>query len=249
MRGVEGESAREKADRGCGLLVVKNLNVSQASGIVDADMHELPAGRAAAPTLTAVDVLARTVPSHAMPGAEDPGEASAGVKGAPRPRACVAYALARMTPTVQAPTPPSPARSRRLMRRYAAVLVAAALALGATACGSTVSTGSFKGAQHEVAQTLSDLQSDATSGDQAKICDNDLTAAAIARLGGRSGCEAAIKTQLGQTDNFELSVQSIKIAPGGKTATATVKSVYNGKKRTGTITLAKEGGRWKVTSL
>jgi hypothetical protein len=154
-----------------------------------------------------------------------------------------------MIRTVQAPVAPSPARTRRLARRYAAVLVAAALVLGAAACGSTVSTSAFKGPQHEVAQTLSDLQADATSGDQAKICEHDLAAPAVARLGGASGCEAAIKSQLGQTDNLELSVQSIKVAPDGKTATATVKSVYNGKKQTGTVALAKEGGRWKVTSL
>ena len=43
-------------------------------------------------------------------------------------------------------------------------------------------------------------------------------------------------------------MQSIKIAPDGKTATATVKSIYNGKKRTSTVTLTKEGGGWKVSS-
>ncbi len=153
------------------------------------------------------------------------------------------------TGTLHTPCPPARATPRRRTRRLGALLGALALALGMTACGSTVSTSSFKGAQHEVAQTLSDLQSDATSGDQAKICENDVAAPVVARLGGKSGCEAAIKSQLGQTDNLELSVQSIHTGPDGKTATATVKSVYNGKKRTGTMTLAKEGGRWKVTAL
>jgi hypothetical protein len=139
-------------------------------------------------------------------------------------------------------------RSRSLTRRSAALLVAGSLALGLVACGSTVSTSSFKGTQHEVAQTLSHLQSDATSGDQAKICANDLAAPVVARLGGASGCESAIKSQLGQTDNLELSVQSITVAPDGKTATASVKSIYNGKKRTTTATLTKERGSWKVSS-
>jgi hypothetical protein len=34
-----------------------------------------------------------------------------------------------------------------------------------------------------------------------------------------------------------------------RTATARVKSVYSGKKRTSTVSLVKESGKWKVAAL
>jgi hypothetical protein len=130
-------------------------------------------------------------------------------------------------------------------------LLAAAPLVGLllAACGSSVSTSSFKGEAHEVAQTIANLQTDATAGDQAKICSNDLAAATVARLGGKKACEAAIKNQVSEIDNLEASVESVHVDPAGKTATATVKSVYGGKKRTTTVTLVKEGGRWRVSAL
>ena len=53
------------------------------------------------------------------------------------------------------------------------------------ACGSTASTSGFKGVEHEVAQRVADLQSDATSSNREKICKNDLAAAIVTKLGGR----------------------------------------------------------------
>jgi hypothetical protein len=133
--------------------------------------------------------------------------------------------------------------------RPAAGLLCAALALGLAACGNTVSTTAFKGEEHEVAQTIANLQADATAGEQKKVCANDLAAAVVQRLGGTAGCEAAIKRQLAEIDNLELSVSSIKLDPAAKSATATVKSTYAGKKRPGTLSLVKEGGKWKVATL
>jgi hypothetical protein len=134
------------------------------------------------------------------------------------------------------------------LKRLSALSCAAALAWALAACGSTVSTSSFQGPKHEVAQTISDLQADATSGDQKKVCSRDLAAAVVTRLGGRSGCEKAIKQQLNEIDSLEVSVSSIQLA-GGASATAKVKSVYGGKKRVGTVSLVKEGSRWKLAAL
>jgi hypothetical protein len=133
------------------------------------------------------------------------------------------------------------------MRRSPALLCAPLLALGITACGSTVATSGFKGAQHEVAQTISNLQSDATAGEQKKICADDLAKSVLARLGGTSGCERTIKTQLSQIDSMELNVQSVTLGAGGTTASAQVKSIYAGKSRPGSLSLVKEGGKWKVS--
>ena len=134
------------------------------------------------------------------------------------------------------------------MRRPLALLCLPASALALAACGTTtVSTSGFKGAQREVAQTISNLQADATAGEQGKICANDLDAALVARLGGKKGCEAAIKSQLAQVDNLEASVESVALAANGRTATAQVKSIREGKSHPSTVALVLEGGKWKIS--
>jgi hypothetical protein len=58
-----------------------------------------------------------------------------------------------------------------------------------------------------------------------------------------------IKKRLSEIENLDVTIESIKLAPGASTATASVKSTYAGKKRQGTVTLVKEGGRWKVSGI
>jgi hypothetical protein len=137
--------------------------------------------------------------------------------------------------------------SKHAATRVPALLCAPLLALSLAACGSTVSTSSFKGEQHEVAKTVANLQSDATAGDEKKVCARDLAASVVSKLGGKKGCESALKIQLAEIDNVEASVKSIHLASGAKTATARVKSTYAGKRRTGTLSLVKEGSAWKVS--
>jgi hypothetical protein len=147
------------------------------------------------------------------------------------------------------------------MRRVLALLCWPLLGVGLSACGAAVSTSAFKGQQHEVAQTLANLQADATASEDKKICANDLAGAVVAHLGGASRCEAAIKSQLAQVDNLEVSVLSVtlsagKAGGGGKpgaggiaTASARVKSIHSGKHAESTLSLVKEGGRWKISAL
>jgi len=134
-------------------------------------------------------------------------------------------------------------------RRLSLVLCLPLSALAVSACGSTVSTAGFKGAQHQVAQTVANLQSHATAAEEKKICGEDLAAAVVRRLGGTGGCEAAIKRQLAEVDSLEVSVGSVHIAAGGTSATAGVASIYEGKSRASTITLVKEGGKWRISKL
>jgi hypothetical protein len=134
-------------------------------------------------------------------------------------------------------------------RRTTGLLCFALLTVALSACGSTVSTGGFKGEQHAVAQTISNLQSDATATDQKKICANDLASAVVSRLGGTKGCEQAIKNQLAEIDSLEVKIQSITLGAGGTSATARVKSTYGGKGSYRTVTLVKEGANWKVSGL
>jgi hypothetical protein len=137
--------------------------------------------------------------------------------------------------------------------RVAFLLCAPLITAGLTACGSAVSTSGFKGEQHAVAQAIADLQSDATASDEKKICSNDLAQAVVNKLGGAKGCEKAIHDQLGQIDSLEVKVESIQISPAaaGATAKATgrLKSIYAGKHRQATVTLVKEGARWKVSGV
>lgn len=131
-----------------------------------------------------------------------------------------------------------------------AVLIALApfVAAGVAACGSTVSTGSYKGASAAVAQRIGDFQSDVTAGEDKKLCDQDLAAAVSTRLQAAGGsCQQALKNQLGAIDNYELAVESIAVH--GTSATARVKSTWSGKQRTTTMGLVKEGDTWKVATL
>ncbi|HEY5045265.1 MAG TPA: hypothetical protein VII53_05355 [Solirubrobacteraceae bacterium] len=138
--------------------------------------------------------------------------------------------------------------------RPAALLCVPLLALGVTACASTASSGSFKGEQHEVAQTISNLQSEATAGEAQKICKNLLAGSVTARLNAASrsssggGCTQAVKSQLTEVDSPELTIESVQLH-GGASASAMVKGTYAGKSRVSTITLVKEGGKWKISGL
>jgi hypothetical protein len=133
------------------------------------------------------------------------------------------------------------------MTRIPALLGVPLAALALAACGTKVSTSSFKGEQQLVAQTIANLQSDATAGEEKKICADDLAAAVVTRLGGAKRCESTIKSQLSEIDSLEVNIQSIKIAGAG--ASASVKSTYEGKTRPTTVSLVKEAGKWKIAGL
>jgi hypothetical protein len=135
------------------------------------------------------------------------------------------------------------------MRRPLIIFCLPLLALGLTACGSAVSTSAFQGKQHEVAQSIANFQTAATTGEYKKMCGEMLSAAVVARLGGAKGCEKAIKDQLAEIDNLQVSVQSVQVASGNTSATAEVGSIYDGKKRLGKLSLVKEGKHWKISGL
>jgi hypothetical protein len=135
------------------------------------------------------------------------------------------------------------------VKRTLALLGASLLGMGLAGCGNTVSA-SFKGEDHDVAQTISNLQTDATAGNDQKICTNDLASAVVTRLSSAAGgCKQVIKNQLAEVDNFEVTVQSVKVSAGGShpAASARVTSIYAGKTRLSTLLLVKEGGKWKVS--
>ena len=133
------------------------------------------------------------------------------------------------------------------MRRALALICTPLCALAVSACATTTATGNFKGTEHDVAQTVANLQSDVTAADEKKICSQDLAAKVVTSLGGTKACETAIKEQLAEIDGSEANVESIQVS--GTTATAKVKSTFAGKKTLSTVALVEEGGKWKISAL
>ena len=132
-------------------------------------------------------------------------------------------------------------------RLLAIALPLCALALALGGCGTATSTTAFKGEQHEVAQAVANFQSAASAGEGSKICDDYLSKAIVAALGGHSGCESAIKHQLAQVDNLELTIETVTLGKDGRSATVGGKSIDYGKNKLQDLALVKEGGAWKLS--
>jgi hypothetical protein len=139
-----------------------------------------------------------------------------------------------------------------LPERLLALLFCSLLAFGLAACGSNTVSSSFKGEEHEIAQTISNLQSDATVGEQKKICATVLSSALVKQLSTvKGGCAQAIKNQIAEVDSFTVNVKSVHLgsASGQHTGTASVTSIRQGKTRPSTVLLVKEGGKWKISGV
>jgi hypothetical protein len=135
-------------------------------------------------------------------------------------------------------------------KRALALPCAALIALGLSACAKTVSTSGLTGEAKAAAETIKALQSDVTAGDQKKVCANDLAKALVTKLDTASGgCQQAVKDQLAEIDSLELNIDTVQVTSAAHTANATVTSVYAGKKRKSTISLVKEGEKWKISAL
>jgi len=136
-----------------------------------------------------------------------------------------------------------------LHKRAAALLCACLLAVGLAACGGTAASG-FKGEEHEVAQVVANLQTEATAGEQKKICANVLASALVKQLSSVSGgCAQAIKSQLAEVDSLVVNIKSVHVnpAPHENTASALVTSIYSGKTAESTLQLVKESGKWRIS--
>lgn len=134
--------------------------------------------------------------------------------------------------------------------RVVPVLVAVALTL--SACGQTSkdSAKDFKGDEKAVAQTVEDLQSASSKGDEDKICNEILAADLVNKIktASKQSCADALKDSLRDADSFELQVK--KVAINGTTATATVESDAAGNDKTTTqLTLTKGRDGWRISSL
>jgi protein involved in sex pheromone biosynthesis len=133
--------------------------------------------------------------------------------------------------------------------RRALVLLSLALVVVASGCaGAASSSRKFSGEEKKVADQVEKIQSAGQTRDGKAICDNVLAASLRDKMAaGRSTCAAELDKALKDVDDYSLDVQSVAIA--GATATAKVKGRIDGGKAVRTLTLARQGTTWRVTSL
>ena len=129
-----------------------------------------------------------------------------------------------------------------MTRRLPALAAALALLAG---CGSTDSTGEFSGDEKDVAQVVEDLQQAANDDDARTVCRSLLSSEAIQRIPG-GDCTKAIDQAFEDADNFELTVDDVRVS--GTRATAKVKAGRD-EDQVETVELVKQGDVWKITRL
>ena len=94
---------------------------------------------------------------------------------------------------------------------------------------------------------ISTFSSDASSLDSTALCKSVLASSLVAHLNSIGNCATIIKNQLNTVQDFALTVT--KYGVSGNSATARVKSTYNGKTRLYDITLVKQAGHWRISGL
>ena len=114
---------------------------------------------------------------------------------------------------------------------------------------TTASTGSFTGAQGQVAVALNLLASDASGSNAADICKNVFDTAVVKKLGNATQCTTAVTAQLKTIGDFTLTIKTITVNGNGSKATATVQTEDNGSKIIKTVQLAHQSGGWRLASV
>jgi autotransporter adhesin len=131
----------------------------------------------------------------------------------------------------------------------AAVAACAALVAGCQPTSSSkTDTSKFQGAQRQVAQAVDDFQNAASDGNDNVVCRDYLAKALADRLAaGGKGCPAVVHEAIRNADSLDMTVQSVQV--NGGQATARVKLETGKKDRTATLSLVREGGRWRIAGL
>lgn len=132
------------------------------------------------------------------------------------------------------------------MRRT--LVIAAALMLGLSACGSApkTSSGSFAGEQQNVAKVIDALAKAGRTGNAKKICTDILAKQLVTELDSAGGdCETELGHAIDDAGDYDLQVRSVKV--DGSAATAEVRQGAAGS--VATFTFVKEGGVWRASAL
>ena len=124
-----------------------------------------------------------------------------------------------------------------------ALALVLALVLAVAGCGATPSSaGDFQGEERRVAEAIEEVQSAGQSNEPQRLCDELFAEALVQRLqAGGANCRAELGAALDDVDDFELEVRDVTVQ--GTRATARVE----GENGALTLTLVREGGRWRVS--
>jgi hypothetical protein len=129
-----------------------------------------------------------------------------------------------------------------------ALLAAAALAGCTTTGAKDDSSGDFQGQARLVANTVEDLESAGSKGNEGDICSNLLAPALARSMGARAGsCAKAVDAALDDTDSFSLKVESVRVQ--GDRATARVKADRGDGDESVRLGLVKQGTGWRISDL
>jgi hypothetical protein len=137
------------------------------------------------------------------------------------------------------------------VRRGALILSSLFLSLAVGGCSLTgatsASTGSFTGAQGQVAVALNLLSSDASGANAKDICEHVFDTAVVKKLGNTTTCTTDVTAQLKTIGDFTLTIKTIIV--NGSKATATVQTEDNGTKVIKTVLLHQQSGSWRLASV
>ena len=130
------------------------------------------------------------------------------------------------------------------MRRF---LIAGTLLLAGCG-GEGSSAGGFEGEEREVAEAVEEIQTAAERRDPEKLC-RDLLAKALRDSVGKAGssCDKEMDKAIKDADAFDLDVEEVTVT--GTTAQVAVRGDAGSKRRSATLRMVKEDGRWRLAAL
>jgi hypothetical protein len=126
------------------------------------------------------------------------------------------------------------------------MLVAGGLA-GCSVATSSASSSGYTGQKALIATRINTLGADASSTNGSDICANVLAPALTKRLNELGDCATILNKQIDTVDDETLDIESITV--DGSSASAQVKSVYDGNKRVETLKLVHVHAGWRIASI
>ena len=136
------------------------------------------------------------------------------------------------------------------MRSAVIALAAAAAVLVAGCAGQQTSNNAddFSGEDKAVAQVVDDLAEAGMKGEAGDICNTLFTAEVADALNqGNRNCQDAVSDQLDDASSFKLDVVRVEVS--GDTATAVVRSQFDGTEEPRTMRFEKANGTWRIAGL
>ncbi len=99
-----------------------------------------------------------------------------------------------------------------------------------------------------IGTVISNFASDASSGNERKICNSVISTALKQALNRHGGCDSDVTDQIETINNFGLTITKYSVT--GDSAIALVKSPYSGKTRVMTVHLVKQAkGGWRLSGI